>query len=114
MPFWDPQKYDAWYETPLGKTADRLERETVFSMAGVKTGEKALDAGCGTGTYSIELAKRGARVTALDASSEMIERARDNTEKAGASVDFIKADALKIPYLTIILTWSFRYACSAS
>jgi len=98
MATWDPQKYEAWYETPLGKASDRLEKELVLSMAGVKDGERVLDAGCGTGIYSIELAKRGARVTALDASSEMIERARDKAEKAGASVDFIKADALKIPF----------------
>lgn len=98
MPLWDPKKYDAWYETPLGKTADRLERELVFSMANVKEGEKVLDAGCGTGIYSIELARKGALVTAIDASSEMLERARDKAGKAGVVIDFIKADILKLPF----------------
>lgn len=98
MPLWDPQRYDAWYETPLGKASDRLERELIFSMAGVKEGERALDAGCGTGIYSIELARQGALVTAMDASSEMLGRARARAGKAGLKMDFIKADALSIPF----------------
>lgn len=57
-----------------------------------------MDAGCGTGIYSIELAKRGAWVTALDESSEMLERARDKAGQVGLKMDFIKADALKIPF----------------
>ncbi|MCR4288585.1 MAG: class I SAM-dependent methyltransferase [Deltaproteobacteria bacterium] len=81
MPFWDPQRYDSWYETPLGKTSDRLERELIFSTADIREGEKILDAGCGTGTYSIELARMGARVTALDASSDMLDWARAKAGK---------------------------------
>lgn len=98
MPLWDPQKYDAWYETPLGKVSDRFEKELVLSMAGIKDGERVLDAGCGTGIYSIELAKRGARVIGLDASSGMLEWARGKAATAGLKIDFIKADALKIPF----------------
>jgi len=98
MPLWDPQKYDAWYETTLGKTSDRLERELVFSMANVREGERALDAGCGTGIYSIEIARKGALVTAVDSSLEMLDWARVKTRIAGLEIDFIKADALKIPF----------------
>lgn len=98
MATWDPQKYEAWYETPLGKASDRLEKELVLSMAGVKEGERVLDAGCGTGIYSIELAKKGARVTGLDASPGMLESARAKAGRAGLKKDFIQADALKIPF----------------
>lgn len=98
MPLWMPQDYDAWYATPLGKASDRIERELLFSMVGVKQGERVLDAGCGTGIYSIELARMGSRVTAIDASSEMIGQARAKALKEGFNIDFIKADALRLPF----------------
>ncbi len=98
MPIWKPQKYDAWYATPLGKASDRIERELLFSMVGVKEGERVLDAGCGTGIYSTELARRGGRVTAIDYSSEMIVQAKTKALKEGLNIDFIKADALKLPF----------------
>lgn len=98
MDLWDPQAYDAWYETPLGKTSNRLEGELVFSMASVREGEKALDAGCGTGLYSVELARRGAIVTAMDASPGMLDRAKVKAGNAGLEIDLVKADALKIPF----------------
>ncbi|MBI5643562.1 MAG: class I SAM-dependent methyltransferase [Deltaproteobacteria bacterium] len=98
MPTWDPQKYEAWYGTPLGKASDRLERELIFSMAGIKKGERVLDVGCGTGIYSIEFASRGALVAAMDASAEMVGWARAMADKAGLEIDFIKADALDMPF----------------
>ena len=98
MAAWDPKKYEAWYETPLGSVSDRLEQELVFSMAGVKDGERVLDAGCGTGIYSIELAKEGAKVTGLDASLGMLEWARAKAGRAGRKIDLIKADARNIPF----------------
>ena len=98
MAAWDPQKYEAWYVTPLGSVSDRLEQELVFSMAGVKEGDRVLDAGCGTGIYSIGLAKKGAIVTGLDASLDMLEWARAKASKAGLKIDFIDADALNLPF----------------
>lgn len=98
MPLWKPQKYDAWYATPLGKTSDRIEKALLFSMAGVKQDERVLDAGCGTGIYSIELAKRCSHVTALDDSSEMLDQAKTKAGGSDLKIAFIKADALKMPF----------------
>lgn len=95
---WSPETYDAWYETPLGRLSDRLEKELVFSMAGVKRGEKALDAGCGTGVYSIELAKRGIDVTGVDDSEEMLNRAGIKAVKGGLRIKFLNASALNLPF----------------
>ncbi len=44
----------------------------LFSGRGVQPGSRLLDAGCGTGRYTIELARRGYRITGLDASPELL------------------------------------------
>ncbi len=98
MKSWNPQAYDAWYETPLGKTSDRIEKDLIFSIAAIKRGERALDAGCGTGIYSIELAKRGAVTTGADSSEDMLVWARAKARKEGLTIDFVSADALMLPF----------------
>lgn len=50
----------------------RIYNYTMQYLAG-RSQQRILDVGCGTGIYSIELAKRGNRVTALDACKEMID-----------------------------------------
>jgi SAM-dependent methyltransferase len=57
-----------------------LEREVVSRLGGVRT---ILDAGAGTGRFSIPLARQGFRVTHLDISQGMIDTARQLAQDAG-------------------------------
>jgi len=90
--------YDSWYTTPLGAYIDELEKNLVFRHLGIVRGKTALDAGCGTGLYSIRLAELGADVTAVDVSPKMLEVARRKAHDRGQYVWFDEADMTKLPY----------------
>ncbi|MBN1919546.1 MAG: class I SAM-dependent methyltransferase [Verrucomicrobia bacterium] len=51
-----------------------------------------LDVACGTGTFLVEMAKRGWRVAGVDASAEMLKLARERVPKAEALVEADMAD----------------------
>jgi ubiquinone/menaquinone biosynthesis C-methylase UbiE len=76
-------------------------RERVVRLARLEAGESVLDVGCGTGTLAIA-AKRcvgstGA-VFGIDASPEMIARARKKARKAGLEVRFEHAFTQALPF----------------
>jgi SAM-dependent methyltransferase len=67
--------YDrAWSQSPAG----RVQREAVWrELTKVfRAGDHVLDLGCGTGDDAEWLASRGIRVTGIDPSTEMVQRAR--------------------------------------
>src|SRR5262249_46205697 len=64
-----------------------------------RCGLDALDAGCGTGFLSFELAARGHRVTGADFAPSMIAEARRKAAERGvSSVGFEQADAEQLPF----------------
>jgi len=92
------REYDLWYRTPLGALVDALEKEAIFSLADVQIGETALDVGCGTGNYALELARRGARVRGIDSSPRMLEIARWKAQEQGLPVEFMHGFVEKLPF----------------
>jgi len=66
--------------------------------AKVKTGDRALDVGCGTGVVSITAARMGAKVTGLDLTPELLQRARENARISEVQVDFHEGDAESLPF----------------
>ena len=61
-----------------------------------------LEIGAGTGRYTLELAKRGYKVTAVDMSSALLEESRRNITRAGLDeqVQFVLADARDLGKVT--------------
>ncbi|MDO8499808.1 MAG: class I SAM-dependent methyltransferase [bacterium] len=59
------------YDTKA-KYLNSFEQGKLLPLLGDVVGKKVLDAGAGTGRLAVELARLGAEVTALDASSEML------------------------------------------
>lgn len=56
------------------------------------SGGSLLDLCCGPGRHAVEFAHRGFRVTGVDRSPFLLDRARENASKAGASIEWIMED----------------------
>lgn len=70
------------------KEVDFLKKEVPL-----KRDDRILDLCCGHGRHSIELARRGYRVTGLDYSAYELGVARKDAEKEGLKIEFIRGDA---------------------
>ena len=69
--------------------------EVEFIVAELKLpiGSHILDVWCGTGRHSIELARRGYKMTGVDISTGMLNEAQREADNAGVKIDLIHADA---------------------
>ncbi len=75
--------YDSWYDTTLGSFADKVETALAFQLFKVRPGDLILDAGCGTGNFTLKLARKGAQVAGIDLSPEMLALARAKAAREG-------------------------------
>jgi len=57
-----------------------------------------LDVACGTGVVATTAARLGARVTGLDLTPELLDRARENSRTAGVEIDWLEGDVEKLPF----------------
>jgi SAM-dependent methyltransferase len=62
---------------------------------------RALDVGCGSGADAVYLAKRGWRVTAVDAVEKALARARERAAEEGVEVDWIRGDVTSLGGLAL-------------
>ena len=69
------------------------EVDFLVEVMGLRPGMAILDMGCGTGRHSLELAKRGYRMTGVDLSGHMLNEARKSASAAGVQIEWVQADA---------------------
>lgn len=85
---WDARTYD--------RVADPMARwgGVVLDRLPLEGDEHVLDAGCGSGRVTEQLAERlpRGRVTALDGSPAMVDAARDRLARFGDRIDYVVAD----------------------
>ena len=70
----------------------------LVNFAGIKAGQRVLDVACGTGVVAVTCARRGARVSGLDLTPELLEAARENAMLAAVEIDFHEGDAEQLPF----------------
>ena len=69
-----PDRYDQWFETPIGRVVREAERRLLRDAYFPGSGERILDVGCGTGVFTVDLLAAGAEVTGVDLSLPMLRR----------------------------------------
>jgi len=84
--------YDLMNRTMTAGLDQRWRRLT--ASAAVRPGDRVLDACCGTGDLAVAAARAGGRVTGLDFSERMLERAR----RKSTDVDWVSGDLLALPF----------------
>jgi ubiquinone/menaquinone biosynthesis C-methylase UbiE len=91
-----PDRYDRWFETPLGKAVLATERELVLDMLRPQQGELILDAGSGTGIFTGAFIARGSDLVGLDISFAMLRRAAE--KKPALAGREVAADMKHLPF----------------
>jgi ubiquinone/menaquinone biosynthesis C-methylase UbiE len=66
------EKYDSWFETPLGRHVALVEKGLILDLASPVRGEKMLDIGIGTGFFAMDFLERGLDIAGMDISEEML------------------------------------------
>ena len=89
--------YDRWYDTPLGRLVDRVEKEALFALAPDLGGRLVLEVGCGTGNITLALARRGARLVGLDVSLPMLAAAQRRAREQGFPIKLVRGLAGSLP-----------------
>jgi demethylmenaquinone methyltransferase/2-methoxy-6-polyprenyl-1,4-benzoquinol methylase len=84
--------YDAMNRLMTAGLDQRWRRITVERA--VRPGDRVLDACCGTGDLAIAAAGRGGKVTGLDFSERMLDRARAKDP----SIEWVRGDVLSLPF----------------
>jgi 2-polyprenyl-3-methyl-5-hydroxy-6-metoxy-1,4-benzoquinol methylase len=88
-------KYDkeSFTQGTIGE-CDLFEKEIEYNKA-----TRILDIGCGTGSHSIELAKRGYAVVGIDLSESLLKHAKEKASEQNLHIVFQEHDARNLPFL---------------
>lgn len=84
---WEPVMF-----TPQ-KIADAVEEVTkIVKLLNIQPGSSILDLCCGIGRHSLELARRGYRVTGVDRTKGYLDKARKQVKEEGLDIEFVQGD----------------------
>jgi magnesium-protoporphyrin O-methyltransferase len=105
--YFDRTAVDAWSrltsDAPVGRIRatvragrDSMRKTLLDWLPSDLRGRRILDAGCGTGMFAIEAARRGAHVVAVDISPSLVDLARQRTPKdvQPGRIEFLVGDML--------------------
>ncbi|CAN5713215.1 class I SAM-dependent methyltransferase [soil metagenome] len=86
------------FSGPIGRLVAESQERVIVNFLEPIEHLQVLDVGTGTGRGALVLASRGADVTGVDASAEMLAVAKRRAAAAGLSVTFVQGDAHGLAY----------------
>jgi ubiquinone/menaquinone biosynthesis C-methylase UbiE len=93
------ERFDAQrFGGPIGGMLAATQERVLLEFTAAAPGVRVLDVGTGTGRAAIALAARGAEVTGVDASAEMLKVAADRAAERHVTVRFEQGDAHTLPF----------------
>jgi ubiquinone/menaquinone biosynthesis C-methylase UbiE len=91
-----------WASGSYAAVAERLIEEVppqhLLRRAAVEPGMTVLDVATGTGNVAIRAAQLGARVTGLDLTPELLDRARERVAGTELAIEWVEGDAEDLPF----------------
>ncbi|HYI38514.1 MAG TPA: class I SAM-dependent methyltransferase [Thermoleophilaceae bacterium] len=98
-----PELHEEWsarYRTEENEAVFEDAFDRILAAFSPPAGATILDAGCGTASHTIRLARRGFRLESVDFSDHALELARANAAEAGLAdqVHFRQADLMALPF----------------
>lgn len=98
-----------WYETFFGRDYLKMyvhettaaEIDAVERILHLRKSARILDIGCGAGRHTIELAKRGYRLTGYDLSEPLLEEARRAARREGVRPSLVHGDMRELRYAAV-------------
>ena len=91
-----PDQYDRWFTTPMGVLVKKFEGELLLDLLRPGHGEIILDAGCGTGVFTLDILSFGPHLIGLDISLPMLRRAGEKAK--GYPFEMVLGDISNLPF----------------
>ena len=88
--FWN--SFAPYFFTEERVKGTAAEVEKLVALLGIAPSAKVLDLCCGIGRHSVEFARLGYRVTAVDLTASFLAQARERAKREQVQVDFVQSD----------------------
>ena len=106
------EDYLYFYSPHLTPELNARQADVIWRLLSLNENDAVLDLGCGHGRISNELARHGAHISGLDSSEFFLDVAREEAQKAGVVVDYVKGDMRSLPWhekFDAIFCWYTTY-----
>jgi ubiquinone/menaquinone biosynthesis C-methylase UbiE len=91
-----PERYNQWFMTPIGKLIKKIESDLIKDLSDPFQGETILDAGCGTGIFTVDFLATAVKIVGLDISVPMLNLAIKKTN--GDKFSAVRGDMTYLPF----------------